>query len=200
MSFFRNKMDDKFNPFLLVCKCTHFSSPFSSKKSTSWVYIYPTWGAFFSSWVFFFFFNYLTNMIGWLCCFLVPFRIWTFPRRRRRSAEGEREREREKEREAGRAVHEEEGNGCVDLTPKVPLPSMMEKQRGKTTTRTTSKDQQVPPLLKGDVAGKCQWKIDLECEFFFFFFFFCFCWFSASKCWVTIVGRRTGSLMPTAWR
>jgi hypothetical protein len=35
---------------------------------------------------------------------------------------------------------------------------MMEKPRGKTTTTTTtrSKDQQVPPLLKGEVAGKWQ--------------------------------------------
>jgi hypothetical protein len=65
----------------------------------------------------------------------------------------QRERERERERRGG-LVHEEEGNGFVDLMPKVPLlPSMMEKPRGKTTT---SKDQQVHPLLKGEVAGKCQ--------------------------------------------
>ncbi len=99
-------------------------------------------------------------MIGRLCCFLVPAGALLGSELSQEDEEDEeglpKEREREREREAGRAVHEEEGNGCVDLMPKVPLPSMMEKPRGKKTTRTTSKDQQVPPLLKGEVAGKCQ--------------------------------------------
>ncbi len=99
-------------------------------------------------------------MIGRLCCFLVPAGALLGSELSQEDEEDEeglpKEREREREREAGRVVHEEEGNGCVDLMPKVPLPSMMEKPRGKTTTRTTSKDQQVPPILKGEVAGKCQ--------------------------------------------
>jgi len=83
-------------------------------------------------------------MIGWLCCFLVlaGARLGSeLSQEDEEDNEGlPKERERERGGGAGRAVHEEEGNGCVDLTPKVPLPSMMEKSRGKTTTRTTSKD------------------------------------------------------------